>query len=92
MCIKSEENGIRKLNWDGNISLQAGKTHVQKFNFRPDSNDVGKNLMVEKVIVGMGHSSSGLTINLQQIIPKEKIGRPPYETDFPNFSIRKQLK
>ena len=38
---------------------------------RPDSEDVGKNLEVEKVIIGLGHSNpGGLKMNLHQMIPK----------------------
>ena len=58
------------------MKLQAGKEQnlnyaLQKFNFRPDSEDVGKNLEVEKVIIGLGHSNpGGLKMNLNQMIPK----------------------
>ena len=61
----------------------------QKFNFRPESDDVGNKLVVEKVIIGMGQSNSGMKMNLHQIIPEEKFGRPPYEKDFPSFRARK---
>ena len=76
------------------MKLLSGKSQnsnfaVQKFNFRPESEDVGKNLVVEKVIIGLGHSNSGLSINLHQIIPVEKLGRPPFEKDFPAFTTRK---
>ena len=82
------------------MSLQGGQKSefpnsnfaVQKFNFRPESDDVGKKLVVEKVIIGMGQSNSGIKMNLHQIIPEEKFGRPPYEKDFPSFRARKLFR
>ena len=79
------------------MSLQGGQKSefpnsnfaVQKFNFRPESDDVGKKLVVEKVIIGMGQPNSRIKMNLHQIIPEEKFGRPPYEKDFPSFRARK---
>ena len=71
------------------IRISKFKFCSSKFNFRPESDDVGKKLVVEKVIIGMGQSNSGIKMNLHQIIPEEKFGRPPYEKDFPSFRARK---
>ena len=89
--LKQAEGGkmAKTLTKEENILLGPKVKHVSKFDFSPSADDVGKKLMVDKIVLSLG--KGGLKVIIHQMVPVTEANETPLATFFPDLS-RKSLR
>ena len=89
--LKQSEGGktAKTLKKEENILLGPKVRHVSKFDFLPSPEDVGKKLMVDKIVLRLG--KGGLQVIIHQTVPVTESNETPLANFFPDLS-RKSLK
>ena len=78
---------VQEVTWTGNVLLEPGQNHVEKFSFKPKAENVDKQLVVEKAVIEIGNEK-GLKMKIHQMVPKENADAQRFKLDFPYFKSK----